>query len=148
MILIDANLLVYALILEVPQHKPAKIWLEEHLTNTESVGIPWAALLAFVRISANTRIFEQPLTIPRAWEQVEEWLTLENVWVPGPTELHQEVLGNLLKHVGCNINLIPDAHLAALAIEHDLTLYSADRDFARFTGLRWENPLSDLRPQQ
>ncbi len=143
MTLVDANLLIYSYIQEGPHHGAAKDWLEESFRGTAAVGVPWASLLAFVRISANARIFERPASILGAWAQVEEWLDLDNVWVPEPTELHQEVLGSLLQQVGSNINLVPDAHLAALAIEHDLTLYSADRDFARFSDLRWENPLDE-----
>lgn len=78
----------------------------------------------------------------QAWGQVEAWRRLENVWIPQPTERHAEVLGGLLAQPGVHGNLVPDAHLAALAIEHGLTLCSTDGDFARFSGLRWLNPLA------
>jgi hypothetical protein len=89
----------------------------------------------------NPRIFEPAETVPAAWQQVTRWLSCQTVWVPQPTELHAEVLGQLLRAADIHANLVPDAHLAALAMEHGLTLCSTDGDFARFSGLRWENPL-------
>lgn len=100
------------------------------LIGPNRVGLPWGSLLAFVRISSNRRIFERPSPILSSWRQVEEWLALERVWIPEPTPGHREILGELLGHVGDDANLVPDAHLAALAIEHELTLFSADRGFA------------------
>lgn len=141
MILVDANLLIYAYMDGVPQHPPAKKWLEHELNGPHRVGLPWGSLLSFVRISSNRRIFERPSPILSSWRQVEEWLGRERVWIPEPTSRHQELLGELLAQVGEDVNLVPDAHLAALAIEHELTLYSADRGFSHFSGLRWENPL-------
>ncbi len=142
MILVDANLLVYAYIKEVPQHTAALAWLETSLSEREQVGIPWASFLAFARIASNRRIFKSPVRVLEAWQQVEEWLDLEPVWIPEPTARHREVLREVLGEAGDDANLVPDAHLAALAIEHDLTLCSADRDFARFAHLRWQNPLT------
>ncbi len=141
MILVDANLLVYAYMDGVPQHQSARTWLEDRFTDSSEIALPWAVLLAFVRISSNRRIFERPSPIPLCWQQVEEWLDLEQTWIPSPTPRHRETVGRLLSQIGTDSNLVPDAHLAALAIEHDLTLYSADRGFRRFTDLRWENPL-------
>ena len=142
MILVDANLLVYARVASMAQHSPARRWLDERLNGAASVGLPWPSLLSFVRLVSNARIFSKPEAVPAAWQQVEAWLDCPNVWVPSPTERHREVLGPLLSAATSRANLIPDAHLAALAIEHGLTLYSTDGDFARFPGLRWENPLS------
>jgi toxin-antitoxin system PIN domain toxin len=141
MILVDANLLIYASIGEFPQHRAAKDWLDGQLNGSDRVGMPWSALLAFVRIVANPRFFKEPETILTAWRQVEGWLDIENVWIPEPTQRHRMVLTELLKQAGGNPNQVPDAHLAALAIEHDLTLYSGDRGFARYSALRWVNPL-------
>lgn len=143
MILVDANLLIYASLEEVPQHQAAKSWLEARLNGEEDVGLPWPALLAFVRIAANPKIFDNAIRLTDAWVQVEDWLSLDNVWVPSPTDLHQRILAPLIERIGNNVNLLPDAHLAALAIEHGLTLYSADRDFARFADLDWVNPLEE-----
>jgi len=141
-ILVDANLLIYASIREMPPHEEAKGWLDRQLTELPKVGLPWFSLLAFVRLVTNPRVFEQALPVADAWLQVEEWLGVSAVWIPQPTERHQEILGDLIVGEGSvRANLVMDAHLAALAIEHGLTLCSADRDFARFPGLRWENPV-------
>jgi toxin-antitoxin system PIN domain toxin len=140
-ILVDATLLVYAHVAGQQEHAAARAWLDERLNGDMLVGLPWPSLLAFVRLVSNPRIFEQPLTVGVAWRQVEEWLDCAPVWVPQPTERHQAVLGGLLRDQTFRANLVPDAHLAALAMEHGLTLCSTDGDFARFQGLRWENPL-------
>jgi hypothetical protein len=140
-ILVDANLLLYAHIREYPQHEAAHRWLDGRLNDTPRVGLPWHSLLAFVRISSNPRLFPKPLSVGRAWDQVSSWLTHESVWIPGPTAKHQEVLGGFLAGATFNANLVSDAHLAALAIEHGLTLCSSDGDFAEFAGLTWINPL-------
>lgn len=142
MILIDANLLVYARARSFPQHEAAKQWLDARLSGTTAVGLPWPSLLSFLRLVTNPRIFSNPEAISSAWEQVSAWLGSPAAWVPAPTERHAEVLGSLLTTAVTRANLIPDAHLAALAIEHGLTLCSSDGDFARFPGLRWENPLA------
>jgi toxin-antitoxin system PIN domain toxin len=141
-ILVDANLLVYAKVEGLPQHGKARGWLDAALNGPNRVGLPWPSLLAFVRITSNPRVFTRPQTVARAWAQVEQWLALETVWIPHPTERHREVLGKLLTHTDQRSQLVPDAHLAALAIEHGLILCSADGDFARFSDLRWQNPLS------
>lgn len=143
MILVDANLLLYAHIRDYPQHKAAHRWLDERLNDTPRVGLPWPSLLAFVRISSNPRLFGRPLSVGDAWEQVIAWLALEGVWTPLPTHKHADVLGRLLTGATFGPNLVPDAHLAALAIEHGLTLCTSDGDFARFAGLEWVNPLEE-----
>jgi toxin-antitoxin system PIN domain toxin len=141
MILIDANLLVYAHVRSFPQHTTAKAWLDERFGGTSSVGLPWPSLLGFVRLVTNARVFERPETVTQAWRQVEAWLDSAVAWVPPATERHREVLAELLAVPGLRANHVPDAHLAALAIEHGLTLCSSDSDFSRFPGLRWRNPL-------
>ena len=146
MILVDVNLLIYAYVPELPQHEAARAWLEEQLNSTPRVGLPWPSLLAFVRLVTNPRVFEQPASITEAWERVEEWLTLPSVWIPQPTERHAEILGELMRKVVDRPQLVPDAHLAALAIEHGLILCSTDGDFARFPKLRWQNPLAKEKP--
>ena len=142
MILIDANLLVYAHVKGFPQHETAGKWLDGKLNGAAPVGLPWESLLAFLRLVTNPRVFEQPEPAATAWDQVQSWLNCANVWVPLPTENHRKVLGDLLSATRADANLVPDAHLAALAIEHGLVLCSSDGDFARFPGLRWENPLT------
>jgi len=141
MILVDANLLVYAHVGSLPQHGKAREWLDERLNGAPPVGLPWPSLLGFLRLSANPRIFERPLSMILAWRQVKSWLQCDPVWIPVPTEKHGQILESLLAEVGSRSNLVPDAHLAALAIEHGLILCSTDGDFARFPSLRWENPL-------
>lgn len=139
--LIDANILLYAVISDYPQHNIAKSWLEDQLNGPKRVGLPWPSLLAFLRIATHPRIFSHPLAISEAWEYVMQWLDLPNVWVPQPVDRHAEVLGELLVLSDSPANLVPDAHLAALAIEHGLTVYSCDSDFARFKDVKWVNPL-------
>jgi uncharacterized protein len=140
-ILVDANLLLYAKFSDLPQHGRARTWLEEQLRSTGKVGIPWQSSIAFLRLATNPRLFGRPLGIRAAWQQVTEWLDHPRVWIPEPTDDHALVLGRLLGQVQATGNLVPDAHLAALAIEHGLTICSADSDFARFPGLEWRNPL-------
>jgi len=142
-ILIDANLLIYAYVPTLPQHETAKQWLERQLNDAPRVGLPWPSLLAFMRIVTNPRVFERSASISEAWARVEEWLSLPRVWIPLPTERHPELLGRLLREAVDRPQLVPDAHLAALAIEHGLILCSTDGDFARFPGLRWRNPLAE-----
>ena len=120
----------------------ARRWLDQQLSGSVRVGLPWASLLAFLRLVTNPRVFERPEPIADAWRQVRQWLTCELVWIPQPTERHADVLDQLLALPGLHANLVPDAHMAALAIEHGLTLHSTDGDFARFPKLRWQNPLS------
>jgi len=140
-ILVDANLLVYGYVSSLPQHPRAHAWLDEQLNASWRVGLPWPSLLGFIRLISNPRIFERAQLVADAWRQVESWLECDNVWVPSPTERHGLVLGKLLTIQGLKSDLVPDAHLAALAIEHGLTLCSTDGDFARFAELKWVNPL-------
>lgn len=142
MILVDANLLIYAFTPSYEQHPVAKAWLDAQLNGTTKVGLPWPNLLAFLRIVSNPRLFERAAAPAVAWQQVSDWLACETVWVPNPGDRHADILGALLASTRATANLVHDAHLAALAIEHGLTLCSVDGDFARFPGLRWENPLA------
>ena len=141
MILLDANLLVYAWNRGAPQHERARAWLQDRLNGRPGVGISWSTLLAFVRLVSNRRIFERAIPVAEAWRQVEEWLGLPNVWIPEPAQRHQEILRTLIPEAG-RAEIVPDAHLAALAIEYGLVLQTTDGDFARFSGLQWENPVS------
>lgn len=142
MILIDANLLIYAHSSTFPQHLAARGWLDARLSGPARVGLPWPSLLAFLRIMTNPRILERPLSMLDAWGQAEAWLAATAAWIPNPTERHREVLGRLVSISGVRGKLVHDAHLAALAIEHGLILCSTDGDFARFSDLRWQNPLA------
>lgn len=141
MILIDADLLLYARISSFSEHAIARAWLDEQLNDRAPVGLPWQSLTAFLRISINPRVFTKPLSPAKAWKQVEDWLGCQNVWSPVPTPEHAGVMRRIIGDISMTPDLVGDAHLAALAIEHGLTLFSADSDFSRFRGLRWINPL-------
>ena len=141
MILVDANLLVYAHASSMEQHPRALAWLDEQLNGSVRVGLPWPSLLAFTRLVSNPRIFARAEPVSKAWRQVEDWLNCGTVWIPSPTERHATVVGSLIGSGNMTSNLVPDIHLAALAIEHGLTLCSTDGDFARFDSLSWSNPL-------
>jgi len=141
-ILVDANLLLYASISDFEQHEVARSWLDERLNAPIRCGLPWPTSLAFLRISTNPRIFPRPLSMTEAWQRVTIWLDLPNVWVPEPTEHHRELLDSFLSGIAGSSKLVADAHLAAIAVSHGLTLCSSDGDFARFKGLQWENPLA------
>jgi uncharacterized protein len=141
MILVDANLLLYATVRHYAEHKRAREWLNEQLNAAYKVGIAWPTIQAFVRIITNPRIFPSPLSSHAALQQVEQWLALEIVWTPLPTDRHLTTLSALIRQTKATGNLVSDAELAALAIQHGLELHSTDGDFSRFPNLRWKNPL-------
>lgn len=141
MILVDANLLLYAHNASATEHSAARQWFERSVGSTDRIGIPWPSILAFVRIASNPVVFRKPATPAEAWKVVKEWFRRDNVWIPTPGAMHGEILESLLADTRVTSRLVPDAHLAALAIEHGLTLCSTDGDFSRFAGLRWSNPL-------
>jgi uncharacterized protein len=141
MILVDANILVYSHVKSFTQHGPARSWLDQELNGATRVGLPWVSLIAFLRLVTNPRVFERPEPIADAWRQVRDWLACQTVWTPQPTERHADLMDEFVGLPGVHANLVPDAHLAALALEHGLTLCSSDGDFARFPKLRWLNPL-------
>jgi len=133
--LVDANESLYSQFVDFPQRVATRTWLESEMNSRGRVGIPWQSTLAFLRLSTNPRIFRRPLDVVAAWQKVTEWLEHPRVWIPEPGGGHAAILGPLLERARASANLVPDAHLAALAIEHGLTLCSADSDFARFPGL-------------
>jgi len=140
--LVDANILLYAADETAPEHQRAAAWLAGELNGDRRVAMPWESLTAFLRISTHPRASDQPLPPAEAWRLVDEWLAVPVVWTPTPTDQHAAVLADLVTRYRVAGNLVPDAHLAALAIEHGLEICSADSDFARFRELRWHNPLS------
>lgn len=140
MILVDTNLLVYAVNEESTAHEKARVWLDAKLNGPLGVAMPWPVLNGFVRLISNPRVLPNPMPPARAWSQVEEWLALDATFTPEPTHRHQEILASLMPYV-TRAELLPDAHLAGLAMEYGLLLCSADADFDRFPGLAWENPL-------
>lgn len=140
--LVDANILLYAVDADNAAHEPAKRWLESALNGPRRVALPWQSLTGFIRIATNPRAVPNPLPPADAWEIVEAWLDARNSWVPQPGPGHREILGRLIRDLRLSANLVPDAALAALCIEHGLTVVSADSDFARFTEVSWINPVA------
>ena len=140
--LVDANLLLYAVHESSSFHAAATRWLSEQLNGDARVGLPWQSLVAFLRISTHPRAVTSPLTAADAWSHVADWLAADVAWIPEPTPAHGAVLGRLITTHDLRGNLIADAQIAALAIEHGLTVASADSDFARFTEITWINPLA------
>lgn len=141
--LVDANLILWAHHLQFPAHIAARQWWARLLSEHRSVGIPWPSIVAFVRISTHPRALERPLDLVQAWRIVEGWLDRPNVWIPTPTDRHRSVVAPLLVGGRATGNHVPDADLAALAMEWGLELLSSDRDFARYLGLRWRDPLAE-----
>ena len=141
MIIPDINLLMYAYNPGSPHHPKAKAWWEGILRGSEQVGLPWVVILGFVRLSTARGILMLPATPVEALRRVQSWLELPNVLPLHPGPRHLEVLARTLAATAGGA-LTTDAHLAALAIEHNAELHSNDSDFARFPGLRWRNPLA------
>jgi toxin-antitoxin system PIN domain toxin len=140
--LVDANILLFAADRTSPHHAPAIDWLETALGGPRRVGLPWESLVAFVHVSTHPRVMREPITTGTAWRQVREWLAAAPAWTPTPTQSHEAVLGTLLEGSGATADLVHDAHLAALALQHGLAVCSADTDFARFPEVEWVNPLA------
>jgi toxin-antitoxin system PIN domain toxin len=140
-ILIDTNLLLYATIEQLPQHERSRRWLSEQFAVGSRVGLPWHSLLGFVRLISNRSKFKNGRSVNEAWFIARTWLAQSNAWVPAPTERHAEVINDLLSGTAVTSSKVMDIHLAALAIEHGLTVCSNDGDFGRFPNVRWMNPL-------
>jgi toxin-antitoxin system PIN domain toxin len=143
MYLVDANMLVYATDAGARQHDAARRWLDEQLAREPRyVGLPWPSLLAYLRLVTNPRMYSPPASIAEAWERAEEWLSRPAAWVPAPGPRHRQFLGEIIGKIQPTGNLVPDAHLAALAREHGLTVASTDSDFAKFRHVAWLNPVT------
>lgn len=140
MIVPDVNLLIYAIDKDSSFHEKASDWLNSALIGSESVGFVWNVLIGFLRISTR-RSLPTALTVEQAFEFFNLWLTATNARIIKPGPRHSDLLHNLLAATGTGGDLVSDAHLAAIAIEHDAEVYSSDSDFSRFPGLRWRNPL-------
>lgn len=141
--LLDANLLLLTANADDDYCEPAQRWLGELLDARMRVGFPWSSLVTFVRISTDPRIFREPLTMEESWQAVEGWLAAESAWTPVPGPRHAAVLADLCRRHRLRGDMLPDAHLTALAIEHGLTVCSRDTDFARFPEIRWLDPLRE-----
>lgn len=140
--IVDVNVLLYAVDENSPHHRVAHSWLEDAMNGEGRVGLPWHSLIGFVRIVTHPKIFTQPMSGREAWSYVDEWLDQDMAWIPLPTDRHRRVLGRLIDDHYATGNLVPDTHLAALAIEHGVAVCSFDTDFARFPEIQWINPLN------
>ncbi|MDP8968938.1 MAG: type II toxin-antitoxin system VapC family toxin [Actinomycetota bacterium] len=141
MLLVDANLLLHAVNTDAAEHALARAWLEQRLADTEPVAFAWVVLLAFVRVGTRQGLLPSPMSPTEAFDHIEGWLSQRNALMVHPTVRHAAVLRGLLEPLGTAGNLTSDAHLAALAVEHGATLVSFDRDFGRFSGVRWQHPV-------
>ncbi|MFT4225710.1 TA system VapC family ribonuclease toxin [Micropruina sp.] len=140
--LLDANVLLYSIDRSSRQHPACAAWLSDAFSGPRRVGLPWQTIGTFLRISTHPRVFTRPLRPNQAWEIVEQWLDAPNSWIPDTSDATARILGGMIRDLDLRGNLITDAQLAALAIEHGVAVVSADTDFARFPGLRWVNPLA------
>ena len=140
--LVDANVLLYAVNEDADQHEPARRWLDDALSGQDTVGFAWIALLAFVRLATKEGLFPSPLSLDGAMDRVEAWLAAPPAVLLEPTQDHPRLVRDLLRPTGVGGNLVNDAHLAALAIEHRCTIVSFDLDFDRFDGVRRVTPPS------
>ena len=141
MIIPDINLLIYAHISSMPQHVAARAWWEGAIRSGEPIGLAWATLVGFVRITTSRHILPEPLTVAEALTITDEWLDSPVVHTVEPGRQHYQLFSRLVRETPGG-NLTTDAHLAALAIEHNAELHSNDYDFGRFSGVRWVNPLA------
>jgi uncharacterized protein len=141
-VLVDANVLLYAVDESSPFHQPAKRWLTDALGGPHRVALPWMSLTAFLRIGTNPRALADPMTPDEAWSFVDDWLAVDSVWVPEAGRGHADILRRLVVSLDLRGNLVSDAVLASLALEHGLAIVSADSDFARFPDLTWINPIT------
>lgn len=138
--IVDANVLLYAVNEDAQHHVSSRTWLDRAFGGADTVGLGWVALLAFVRLSTKPELFKNPLGIDEAFDQVQAWIAAPGAVVVGPGSTHAEILRTTLARVGVAGNLVNDAHLAALALEHHADVVSYDNDFSRFAGVRWRTP--------
>lgn len=139
--LVDANVLIYAVNASDPRHEEAREWLDGALAGREALGFGWVVVLAFVRLSTKVGLFPSPLSVTDALAQVGAWLAQPPSVIVDPSTRHVELLAGLLTETGTGGNLVTDAHLATLAVEHDAVVVTYDSDFARFRGVTWQRPL-------
>lgn len=142
MTITDVNLLIHAVDARSPRHAAARAWLEDRLSGAETFAFAWSVLIAFIRLSTRAAVFEHPLAPGQAFDIVDGWLAQPSATVLHPSDRHATVMRELLEPLGSAGNLVPDAHLAALALAHGAILSSSDHDFGRFAGLRWIDRLA------
>jgi toxin-antitoxin system PIN domain toxin len=140
--IVDVNILLYITNTRAIEHGRVKAWWDAALRDQEQIGLPWHALISFVRISTLPNAFPEPLTVEQAVEKLQSWIAHPNVSIVQETKAHATILVEILRGAGKAGKLTTDAHFAALAISHNATLVSCDNDFARFRRLKWENPLA------
>jgi toxin-antitoxin system PIN domain toxin len=138
--IVDANVLLYAVNTASERHEPCLHWLDGALSGADSVGLAWVPLLAFVRLTTKEGLFPSPLRPEDAIERVAQWLSAPGAVAIHPSPRHVDILGRMLAEVGAGANLVNDAHLAALAVEHRASIVSYDTDFGRFNGVGWHRP--------
>lgn len=143
MILPDANLILYAFIKDFPQHQKSKAWLERTINDEETIGLAWQVITAFIRIGTNPKIFKTPMTIKQVEDRIGLLQSYSNVVVIAPSEKHWQIFLKLLKDTNATGDLVMDAHLAALAIEHNARIATTDSDFKIFPDLNFFNPLKE-----
>ena len=143
MILVDANILLYAEDSRSEHHEVARTWWDAQLSGSDPMALCWPVLTAFIRIGTNTRLHQRPLTLKEAIDRVQSWLDQPCVRIIQSTDQHWPIFQQMLRAGNATANLVSDAHLAALAVEHNCVLYSTDTDFARFRGLKWKNPVAE-----
>jgi len=141
MILVDANLLLYAEDSRSDAHEAARTWWDAQLSGSEPVGLCWPVLTAFIRIGTNARLHQRPLTLREAIQRVQSWIDQPCVRILEPTDQHWSIFQQMLREGNATASLVSDAHLAALAVEHNCSLHSTDTDFSRFPSLKWANPI-------
>lgn len=139
--LVDANILLYAVNSDARHHEPSRRWLDGALSGDATVAFSWLALLAFIRLSTKAGLFPRPLSADEAVDRVDSWIDAFPAVVLEPTVDHARIMRGLLANVGVGANLVNDAHIAALAIEHKCVVVSYDNDFGRFERVKWESPI-------
>jgi uncharacterized protein len=140
-VLLDANVLIYSVDEDSLLHDRASEWIRAAFRSQRRIGIPWQTIGAFLRIATHPRVFAYPLKSTDAWSMVEHWLAAPICWIPEASQRTSQILGKLINELDIRGNLVTDAQLAALAIEHGVPVVSVDSDFARFSEVRWINPL-------
>jgi toxin-antitoxin system PIN domain toxin len=141
-IVVDANLLLYAYHPRAVEHEKSRAWLEAVLSGPDLVRFAWLTLWAFLRIVTNPRVFERPLSVSEAEAAISSWLAQPLAGIVEPGERHWDLLRGLMRDGQTTGPLIMDAVLAAIALEHGATICTTDRDFSRFPGVKWRNPLT------
>jgi toxin-antitoxin system PIN domain toxin len=139
--LLDANVLLYSIDRTSRHHALCADWVRTAFTGPRRIGLPWQTIGTFLRIATHPRVFSRPLSSTEAWSIVGNWLTAPNCWIPQASVRTARILGTLINELDISGNLVTDAQLAALAIEHGVPVVSVDSDFARFSEIRWLNPL-------